>query len=215
VDIGEVEATLVRHPGVKEAAVVAKEIQSGDSRLIAYLVPQADPPPTASSLRMFFENKLPDYMVPSTFVTLQEMPVTSTGKINRRALPEPGNLRPDLTNSYAAPRIPVEAELEGIWASVLCLTHVGIHDNFFDLGGNSLAASGLIARVAQTFQLDLPIKALFDAPTVAEMAVIITLHEAKRASETDLARMLCDVEAMTDAEAQRRLGEIHSTIVKS
>ena len=215
VDIGEVEATLVRHPGVKEAAVVAKETQLGDSKLIAYLVPQSQPPPTASSLRTFFENKLPDYMVPSTFVTLQEMPVTSTGKINRRALPEPGNSRPELSNLYAAPRIPVEVELERIWANVLCLTQVGIHDNFFDLGGHSLAASRLISRVIQTFQLDLPIKALFDAPTVALMAVIITQHEAKRVSEAELAQILRDVEAMTDAEAKRRLDEIDSTIVKS
>ena len=108
-----------------------------------------------------------------------------------------------------------ERLVAGIWQTVLGIERVGIHDNFFDLGGHSLAASRLISRVIQTFQLDLPIKALFDAPTVALMAVIITQHEAKRVSEAELAQILRDVEAMTDAEAKRRLDEIDSTIVKS
>jgi acyl-coenzyme A synthetase/AMP-(fatty) acid ligase/acyl carrier protein len=212
VNIGEVEATLVEHSEVKEAAVIAKKTQSGDWTLIAYLLPKAFPPPTTTNLRTFFKNRLPDYMIPSTFITLEKMPVTSTGKINRRELPQPGNSRPELGISYAAPRTSVETELERIWASVLYLNHVGINDNFFDLGGHSLAASRVISRVIQTFQLELPIKALFDAPSVAEMAAIITQHQAKRASDTELAQMLREVEAMTEEEAQRRVDEFDSTI---
>jgi acyl carrier protein len=212
VNIGEVEATLVEHSEIKEAAVIAKKTQSGDWTLIAYLLPKAFPPPTTTNLRTFFKNRLPDYMIPSTFITLEKMPVTSTGKINRRELPQPGSSRPELGISYAAPRTSVETELERIWASVLYLNHVGINDNFFDLGGHSLAASRVISRVIQTFQLELPIKALFDAPSVAEMAAIITQHQAKRASDTELAQMLREVEAMTEEEAQRRVDEFDSTI---
>jgi len=203
VDIGEIEATLVDHPEVKEAVVIAKETQSGDTRLIAYLVPKAYPPPTVTNLRTFFKNKLPDYMIPSTFMTLEEMPLTRTGKVNRRALPNPGNSRPELGIPYVAPRTPFETELERIWASVLCLDQVGIHDNFFDLGGHSLIATRVVSQVIKKFQLEIPLQSLFESPTVAEMAIVITENQAKKLSEGHLTRILSDLEALTEEEAAR------------
>lgn len=210
VDIGEVETTLVDHPGIKEAAVVAKDTQSGDSRLVAYLVANVQPAPTVTNLRTFIKSKLPDYMIPSTFMILDEMPLTRTGKVNRRALPEPGNSRPELDISYAAPRTPDESELERIWVSVLDLDRVGIHDDFLLLGGHSLLATQIISRINATFQIDLPLRSLFESSTVAEMAAVITQYQKEPANDSDLAQLLREVEAMTEEEAQRSAEEINS-----
>jgi surfactin family lipopeptide synthetase C len=117
-----------------------------------------------------------------------------------------------LPNTYVAPRTDFEQELLKIWQDILDIRPIGIHDNFFELGGHSLTASQVISRVIQAFQLELPIKALFDAPTVAEMAVIIGQNQAKRASDEDLTQMLREVEAMTEEEALRRVDEMNSTI---
>jgi acyl carrier protein len=144
-------------------------------------------------------------MIPTRFVFLDELPMLSNGKINRHALPEPDGRQSERTGPIVAPRTPVESMLAQIWAEVFSLNEVGIHDNFFDLGGHSLSASRVISRVIQIFQLEIPINALFDAPTVAEMAVIITENRAKRVSDAELARMLREVEAMTEEEAQKRL----------
>src|SRR5262249_48593643 len=137
VDIGEVEAKLAEHPEVKLASVTAKEDSYGDNRLIAYFVPRNKPPPTVTGLREFLGAKLPPYMVPSAFIVLSELPLTGAGKVNRRALPEPGKSRPNLTTPIVDPTTEIEGELTAIWGAVLSLDHVGIHDNFFDLGGHS------------------------------------------------------------------------------
>jgi len=141
-------------------------------------------------------------MLPSTFVFLEALPLTN-GKLNRNELPKPGNSRPKLTIAYLAPRNDVEKMLSNIWCDVLSLDEVGRHDNFFELGGHSLAASRVISRVIQGFQLELPIKALFDAPTVAEMATIIAQNQTKRASNEELARMLNELDSMSEEEAQQ------------
>jgi amino acid adenylation domain-containing protein len=205
VDIAEVENVLNSHAAVKDAVGVARHDESGETRFIAYFTVATQRAPTTSELREYLSKTLPDFMIPSVFVRLDAMPLTPNGKIDRRALPEPEKTRPELTISYMAPQSELETRFAGIWREVLCLDRVGIHDNFFDLGGHSLAASQVISRVIQTFQLELPVKALFDAPTVAEMAAIITQHQAKRASEAELPQMLREVEAMTEEEAQKQL----------
>ena len=207
VDIGEVEAVLKLHPEVKEITIIASNDQSDNTRLIAYLIPHSYPSPTINGLRDFLKERLPDYMIPSAFVTLEKLPLMSTGKVDRRGLPDPGTSRPKLDTPYVAPRTRDEEELAQIWAEVLSLDHVGIHDNFFDLGGHSLAATRVISRVIQTFQLELPLKALFDSPTVAEMAMILALNETKIAEPEALASMLNEVEAMSEDETQRLLAE--------
>jgi amino acid adenylation domain-containing protein len=205
VDIAEVENVLRSHAAVEGAVGVARHDESGETRFIAYFTVASQRAPTTSELRVYLSRTLPDYMIPSVFVRLDAMPLTPNGKIDRRALPEPEKTRPELTISYMAPQSELETRLAGIWCEVLCVDRVGIQDNFFDLGGHSLAASRVISRVIQTFQLELPVKALFDAPTVAEMAAIIAQNQAKRASNEELAQMLREVEAMTEQEAQKLL----------
>ncbi len=205
VDVGEVEAVLAVHSGVKEVAVSAKKDPSENIRLVAYVVPHSGAAPSISDLRDFLTQRLFDYMIPELFVMLERLPMLPTGKVDRRALPDPGNARPNLNSLYAAPATATEKQLTSIWSEVLSVNQVGIHDNFFDLGGHSLTASRVISRVIQTFQLELPVKALFDAPTIAGMAAIITQNQAKRASDAELTQMLREVEAMTEEEAEKLL----------
>jgi len=139
-------------------------------RLVAYVVPNDEQEPTVSELRRFLREKLPDYMVPSAFVTLEALPLTPSGKVNRRALPVPDRVRPELEGVYVAPRTPTEEVLTGIWAQVLGVEQVGVHDDFFELGGHSLLATRVVSQMRQAFQVELPVRALFEAPTVAGLA---------------------------------------------
>ncbi len=201
----EVEKSLKQHGAIQDAIVLARENNLMEDVLVAYVTMRAGSSLKTVELRSFLRGKFPDYMIPSAFVMLEAMPLTPSGKIDRQALPAPKNFRPDLGTPYVQPRTLVEGDLANIWADVLALAQVGVHDNFFDLGGHSLAASRVIARVIQTYQLEIPIKALFDAPTVAEMASLITQNQANPASEAELEHMLREVEAMTEEEVQKQL----------
>jgi amino acid adenylation domain-containing protein len=209
VDVTEVEAALVKHSEIRSAAVVGRNDQSRNTRLIAYVVPWNRPGPTVTALKSFLQETLPEYMIPVEVVFLEELPLMSTGKVNRRALTEPKSRGHDLAMPMLAPRTAIEEKVAEIWRDVLSLKAVEIHDNFFDLGGHSLAASLVISRVIQAFQLDLPFKSLFDAPTVAAMTAIIAEHQAKPANEPHVAQMLREVEAMTEEEVQRRLAAVN------
>ena len=213
VEIAEIERRLTQHPAVKDAGVTAWERDSGDKYLAAYIVSRGPNHATIDQLRMFLRDMLPGYMVPSTFMFLDSLPVTN-GKLDRKALPEPNDKRPELSTAYALPTDEIEKTLVSIWEKVLDVRPVGIHDNFFDLGGHSLTATQVISQVIKQFQLELPLQSLFQSPTVAKMAAVITQNQAKRASDAELAQMLSEVEAMTDEEAQRRLDEINSPIAK-
>jgi amino acid adenylation domain-containing protein len=208
VHISEVEATLTEHPEVKLASVIAKEDSSHDTRLIAYFVCRNKPGPSVRELREYLGAKLPPYTIPSVFVALTEFPLTQTGKIDRRALPDPGKSRPELDTPYRQPRTPVESELVRIWSEVVRFDRIGIDDNFLDLGGHSLAASRIISRIIKTFALDLPLKALFDSPTVAKMAEVIAQNQPNKASQKDLERILTKLEALSEEDAQRVLSKI-------
>ena len=205
VDVTEVETVLAGHPQLKHVVVIGQNTQAGNTKIVAYVVPQSDPGPAVPSLRAFLKHKLPDYMIPSTFVFLDALPLLSTGKVDRRALPDTGNRRPELDTFHVPPRTSIEKALSQIWAVTLGIDAVGIHDNFFDLGGHSLAAARVISQVFQTFQLELPLKALFDSPTVAEMAVVIKKRGEKKASPKDIERILTEVEAISEEEAERGL----------
>ena len=173
VELEEIEMTLLELPGIKEVVVTASNNNSGDERLVAYVVPKTAPGPNVSEMRRFLADKLPDYMIPTTFIALDALPLTDTLKVDRKALPRPKALRPEIAAPYAAPRNSIEESLVNIWAEVLELDQVGVHDNFFDLGGHSLAATRVISRVVKTFRFELPIRALFDSPTVSKMAEVI------------------------------------------
>ena len=170
IELGEIEAVLSQHATVREAVVVAREDVPGEKRLVVYVVPSQEPAPTTSELRGFLQQKLPDYMVPSIFVMLEVLPLTPSGKVDRRALPVPAQSRLKLESSFVAPRTQVEELVAGIWAQVLKLEQVGIEDNFFELGGHSLLAMQVVSRIRGAFEVELPLRDLFERPTVAGLA---------------------------------------------
>jgi amino acid adenylation domain-containing protein len=170
IELGEIEATLNQHPEVAEVAVIARDDGAGEERLVAYLVPSGEPPST-SELRGFLKTKLPDYMVPAVFVTLESLPLTPSGKLDRRALPEPDHLRPELEQEFVAPRTERERILAEIWADVLGVEQVGIYDNFFDLGGDSIRAIQVLSAYATRGQR-VALEQLFLHQTINELAEI-------------------------------------------
>ncbi len=202
VELGEIEAVLGQHPAVREVVVLAREDEPGDRRLVAYLVPAKEYAPTPSELRSFLKQKLPDYMVPFAFVILDALPLTPNGKVDRRALPAPDRSRPELGGTFVAPRTSIEEGLAGIWAEVLGLERVGIHDNFFELGGHSLLATRVISRTCDAFQVELPLRSLFEAPTVADLAVILVQREAEQVDNETLTQMLAELEQLSQEEVQ-------------
>jgi amino acid adenylation domain-containing protein len=177
IELGEIEATLATHPAVREAVVLAREDNPGERRLVAYLVPVQTPAPGTHDLRAFLKKTLPDYMIPALFVTMEALPLTPNGKVDRRALPVPDGARPDLASSFVAPTTPVETTLAAIWCEVLKLERVGVEDNFFDLGGYSLAAVQVVSRVRETFQVELALRSLFETPTVAGLAQAVAAQQ--------------------------------------
>jgi amino acid adenylation domain-containing protein len=203
VEAGEIEALLLAQDNVKETLVASygTAAKAAHDALVAYIVAFAKPYPSTSALRSAVGKKLPAYMVPSKFVFLESLPLTPNGKVDRLALPAPDRSRPEWEVAAAAPRSDIEKLLAEIWAEVLAIDQVGIHDNFFDLGGHSLAASRIISRVIQSFKLDLPVRALFDAPTVAHMAEVVQQNQA-RVDGAALEQMLRLVETITEEESQ-------------
>ncbi|HEU4594169.1 MAG TPA: amino acid adenylation domain-containing protein, partial [Pyrinomonadaceae bacterium] len=170
IEPGEVEAVLSLHPQVLECVVVAREDAPGERRLVAYVVAAPGAVLTPAELRGFGKAKLPEYMIPSAFVLLDELPLNANGKVDRRALPPPeqdGAFDPD---GYAAPRTPVEEMLADLWAEVLGVKRPGIRDNFFALGGHSLLATQLVSRLRDIFGIELALRKLFEGPTVEELA---------------------------------------------
>ncbi|HEX6904707.1 MAG TPA: amino acid adenylation domain-containing protein [Thermoanaerobaculia bacterium] len=174
IELGEIEAVLLQAPGVAQAVVAARDDQGGDRRLVAYVVPADGEAPSHAELRAFLRDRLPEYMEPSAFVTLTALPLTPTRKVDRKALPAPE--AEAAAGTYTAPRNPVEEVLAGIWAEVLRIERVGVDDNFFTLGGHSLLATQVATRVRQSLGVEVPVRTIFQAPTVADLA--LTVEEA-------------------------------------
>jgi acyl carrier protein len=166
---------------VRAAVVVAREDITGEKCLVAYLVPE-QPAPGVSELRVFLQQRLPDFMVPSAFVVLEELPLSPNGKVDRRLLPPPVGEPSDSGESFVAPRGPIEELLAGIWAAVLRIDRVGIHDNFFELGGHSLLATQVVSRILTTLGVELPLRVIFEAPTVAGLAGHVVAAQHSEAS---------------------------------
>lgn len=180
VELGEIEAVLSRHPVVRECVVLAREDGPGGKWLVAYVVVSREQGVTLSGLRSFLRERLPDYMVPAVFVLLDVLPLTPNGKVDRRALPAPEGGRSELERAFVAPCTPVEVELAEIWAEVLGLKRVGVHDNFFELGGDSLSATRVISRVRDALQVEVSLRGLFEQPTIAELAMLISQNEMRK-----------------------------------
>ena len=185
IEVTEIELALLSLPSIKEAVVTASEDQPSDQRLVAYLVLNGRPASSVSKLRTFLKDRLPDYMVPSAFVFLDALPLAPNGKLDREALPAPDWSRPDLKRSFVAPRNSLEQLLASIWTEVLKLEQIGVYDNFFELGGHSLLATQVISRVRETFQVEVPLRTLFEMPTIEELAEVIIQSQAKGTEQED------------------------------
>ena len=194
IELGEVESVLGQHPAMSESVVVARQETTGERRLVAYLVTRPDSALNLSELREFLKKKLPDYMVPSAFVSLEKLPLTPNGKVDRKALPAPSQSRPDLEQTYTAPRTTTEEVLAEIWSEVLGLSQAGLHDNFFELGGHSLLVTQVLSRVREAFRVELSLRLFFETPTIAELAAGI---------EDMLVR---EIRELSDEEAERLAG---------
>jgi acyl-coenzyme A synthetase/AMP-(fatty) acid ligase/acyl carrier protein len=215
VEPGEVAVVLARREGVREAVAVVRGGEAGEKRLVAYVVLEdgagtvgASRPPTVDELRRYCSGVLPEYMVPSVFVVCDELPRTSSGKIDRPALPAPDRARPELEEAYIAPRTSVEREIADIWNDIIEIDRVGVHDNFFDLGGNSLLATQLVSRLRDSFQVELPLRRIFEDPTIEGLARMIGEGAEEKREETDrISSILKAMEHISDEDAKRMLEE--------
>jgi acyl carrier protein len=183
IELGEIEAVLSQHPAVQQNVVVVREDISGNQQLVAYLVPHPEQAPTASELRHFLKQQLPEYMVPSVFVTLDTLPLTPNGKVDRRALPSPEGLRIELAATYVAPRTELEQMITTVWQEVLRVEKVGMHDNFFDLGGHSLLVVQVHRKLQEVLKRNFLITEMFKYPTISSLIEYLT---AKQAEQTPL-----------------------------
>ena len=173
IELGEIETVLATHPGIKQCVVVAREESPGDKRLVAYFIAAGGQKPVGRVLREFLARKLPVYMLPTAFVLLPAMPLTPNGKVDRKALPAPTHENLTLDHEYVAPRTKLEKKLVPIWESTLGVAPIGIRDNIFELGVNSILAARLFARIERTLGRDLPPGPLFKAPTVELLAKLL------------------------------------------
>ena len=202
VDIAEIETALLAHDAIREAVVVTRAEPSHEARLIAYVVPRTHTELTVSTIRRHLAERLPDYMLPAVYVVLDALPLDANGKVARRLLPTPQPRRPCLDTPYVPPGTPLETALATLWADVLQLDRVGIHDHFFDLGGDSLLAMQLMTRVLHTLHVSLPLRSLLETTTVADLAIVLLKYQTDTADQHELARLVADVEAITEAQAQ-------------
>jgi acyl carrier protein len=170
IELGEIESVLSRRPGVKQAVVMAKEDERGDRRLLAYVVTDRDVNNSPDDLRAYLKEQLPDFMVPSAIVPLAKIPLTPNGKIDRQALPEPEAVQ---TRAFVTPKTDTEEGVAKIWQEVLRRERIGADDNFFDLGGHSLLATQVISRIREQFHVELPIRSMFDHPTITGLAAAL------------------------------------------
>ncbi|HEX8276905.1 MAG TPA: amino acid adenylation domain-containing protein [Longimicrobiaceae bacterium] len=207
IEPGEVESALAAHPGVREAAVAALDDGTGEARLVAYVVEEERVPEDAPELRAWLRDRLPDYMVPSLFVALDALPRTANGKTDRAALPAPEGGRAGVEAEYVEPRTAVEEALAAIWAETLHVDRVGVHDNFFELGGHSILATQAVVATRSTLQAEVPVRVLFEHPTVAELAAAIVARDPVPGQTERVAEILRLLGSMSDDEAAQTLLE--------
>ncbi|RKH14324.1 amino acid adenylation domain-containing protein, partial [Corallococcus sp. CA053C] len=205
IELGEVEAAIADHPAVEATVVLLREDVPGNPRLVGYAVPREGEVLDLRALKEALLTRLPEYMVPTAFVSLPALPLTPNGKLDRQALPAPDTERPALEKGYVAPRDALEEELAGIWAELLGVKQVGVHDDFFELGGHSLLGTQLISRIRTTFDVELPLRDIFESPTVENLAVHIVQAQAAQADPAELERLMGELENLSAEEAEALL----------
>ncbi|YAF94016.1 MAG: amino acid adenylation domain-containing protein [Nodularia sp. CChRGM 3473] len=195
IELGEIEVALEQHPGVHRAVITAMGEQHDHKSLVAYVITRSGATPTTDELRGFLREKLPKYMVPSVFIYLDTLPLTTNGKIDRKALPVPDSTRPQLEQTFVAARTPLEEILAKIWIQVLGVAQVGIEDNFWELGGNSLQITELMASVRDTLQVELPLASFFETPTISGLTQAINIVLSAGSSTVVTATTTADLNA--------------------
>ena len=193
IELGEIERVLEQAPWVQEAVAVVREDDSGDKRLVAYVVGEDEKGEDTARLRKYMSEKLPHYMVPAVFVSLETMPLSPNGKIDRRRLPAPHDTEYRVAQNYVAPRTPLESTLVEIWQEVMRVERVGIRDDFFELGGHSLLAVQIVSRLHNSLLIDFPLRAMFETLTVEQLAIAVEqllVQEVAELSEDEALRLL-------------------------
>ena len=217
IETGEIEAALVEHPDVQMCLVIVGENSQGDKQLVAYIVPvlQTNDPISAYVVRRFLQQKLPDYMLPSHIIFLDALPFNLSGKVDRNALPLPEDQQSLGHDNFVLPRDALEETLADIWRQILSCEQVGIHDNFFALGGHSLLATHLVARIRTELEIDLPLRCLFETPTIAELAEIARILQQSQSPsitisplQKDTGQILSTMEQLSDDEVVALLDEM-------
>jgi amino acid adenylation domain-containing protein/thioester reductase-like protein len=217
IELGDIEAAICQYPAIQEAAVITREDNVGEKQLIAYLV-AANSQNLAAKLRPYLKEKLPEYMVPAIFVLMDKFPLTPNGKVDRRALPAPSQDRPELDVQMVEPTNDIERDLAQIWSQMLGIVPIGIHDNFFDLGGHSLFIAKMMTQVEAVFAVKLPLSELFTAPTVAGLAqsIVNARQPQAVANQLNIDQLLADAEldaSIVPAEAGIDLDRIPQNIL--
>lgn len=207
IELGEIEAQLSHHPAIQEVVVLAREDRPGHNYLAAYLVAQTSPRPAGSDLRHYLQTSLPDYMIPAHFIWLDAFPRTPNGKVDRPALPDPAINRATLATTYVAPRNEIEQTLIKIWAAMLPVSQIGVEDDFFELGGDSLQVAQVVFQIRQQFQVDLTLRAFLASPTIAHLAGLLQVDRQPQLSDSVDLR----AEVVLDADIQPRDPTISTT----
>jgi acyl carrier protein len=206
IELGEIEAVLRRHGAVAEAAVLMREDEAGEKRLVAYVVSGGEGELKSGELREHLQRVLPEYMVPSAFVMLEKLPLNANGKVDRKSLPAPGLERPELESTFTAPRTETEEKMAEIWRDVLKLEQVGVEDNFFELGGHSLLATQVISRVREVFRVELPLRNVFETPTISDLAT--TIAELQTAQKDIQIAVINPIQSRQEERLLERLDEL-------
>jgi amino acid adenylation domain-containing protein len=173
IELGEIEVTLSSHPEVQSCAVLAREDEPGDQRLVGYVIPAKNQSPSPEELHRFLEQRLPEYMIPTHFVFLGSLPLTPNGKVDRKVLPAPSNESTEASATFVGPRTRIEKKLAAIWTNLMKIEKISVHDDVFELGAHSLTAVRAVTQIREAFGVELPFATLFEAPTIASMAKIL------------------------------------------
>jgi amino acid adenylation domain-containing protein len=204
IELGEIEAVLSQHPYVRSAVAIAREDKSGVKHLFAYVMPDIKEP-TSDELYFFLKQKLPDYMMPASFTFLQAFPLSPNGKVDRRGLPIPDAGRPELSQTFVAPRSATEELLAEIWSEILGVEKIGIHDNFFDLGGHSLRVIQVVSRIRQTFDLEISVRHLFQNPTISKQIEVMAELAGSFEVIDEIARTVREISQLSPEQVQAML----------
>jgi amino acid adenylation domain-containing protein len=208
IEPGEIEAVLVRHPSVNRAVVMMWEPAPGEKQLAAYYETENYDSLKPADLLNYLSGHLPRYMLPEAFVKVEKLPLGPTGKIDRRALSQLGRGKPEGTNPYVAPRNAVEKQLTAIWSRLLNVERVGIHDNFFELGGHSLIATRIVLQIRREFDVEIPLRAVFENPAIEGLALQITMRQTTSVTSDKIEELLSELESLPEESAERAIIEI-------